>query len=312
MKTLKYLFLSLAALAAVGCDQDHDYYTPSPDDVDVVFFNIDKVVTEYPGDATGDQTITITATRLSATASATVAIESQLGEGADGRFDIPSSVTFAAGEYEQTIDITVKNVEDFDKGVTYQAKVGVAAKESNNIKVSGSTSVAITVSCALEWVPVYKLKDNSKLLSKELTEADYVLGADGNPVPMTGTFYYNSFFSGDDPGLTLERALGTNMFRINNIFYGIDFTFTIHPEEKVTFQGGQYAAIYCDGQQWIGYNHSSYGPVYCADDFYMWGPDDFADFPCFWDGDDTFAFHLAYFVDAGLFSYDSLELYVFD
>lgn len=308
MKTLKYLFLGLAALAAVGCEQEIDYYKPSPDDIDVIFFKSNEISTVYPGDATGDQVLAVKAQRVSAAAAATVAVSGECGEGADEFFAIPESLTFAEGEYETTFEVTIKGVENLQKGQTYDAKISIEAKSTDNIQASGYTSVALHVSSALEWVPVYKLKDKSKLLSGSLTDADYELGADGLPIQQTGTFYYNSFFMGDDPGLTLERALGTNMFRINHIFYDVDFVFTIVPGDKVVFDGEEYTAIYAD-EQYIGYDHPSYGPVYCADERCY---NDYKNNPCFWDGEDTFVFILGYFVSAGDFSYDQIEMFVLD
>ena len=311
---IKLLSAFVVMAAAIACDksQEGPIFDATNVDSTIAYFVAKTRTAEFAGDATGTQTIDVELHRHNGKGSVTVALDVKANADAANFFSVPASATFEDGACVTTIPVQLLNVENFEKGVNYSVVISVPEKTSETLDTQRNFSITVTASAALEWVPVYKLKDNSRLLAKDLTDADYVMGADGLPVPLTGTFYYNSFFTGDDPGLTMERALGTNMFRINDIFYGIDFTFTIHPEVTVTYQGGQYAAIYCDGQQWIGYDHPSYGPVYCADDLYMWGPADFADFPCFWDGDDTFAFHLAYFVSEGFFSYDSLELFVFE
>lgn len=151
MKTLKYLFLGLVALAATSCDQKLDTYTPSPDDVDKVFFQIGSVTTEFPGDATGDQTISVIACRVAATEAASIDITADYGEGADEFIDIPAQIYFEEGVYQKNFDITVHNVEDLAKGATYQAAISVAPATSESIKVSGYSKVTFTVSVALEY-----------------------------------------------------------------------------------------------------------------------------------------------------------------
>lgn len=105
-----------------------------------------------------------------------------------------------------------------------------------------------------------------------------------------GTYTYVQFFSGDDEGLTLYIDPNyENTYVISNWGYGVDF--------KFTWDGGENVLV---ADQWIGYNHSSYGPVYVDDMVDYTGSKDYG-VSTYADG--VFTFNVIYYVSAGNFGY---------
>lgn len=106
----------------------------------------------------------------------------------------------------------------------------------------------------------------------------------------TGTFTYTQYWEGDDPGLTISKAQGTNTYRISHWGGDVNFDFTWDPAtNKCTV-----------GEQFIGTQYSSYGDVFVSD-VPTYDPDESYDkYPCFYDpATKTFTFNLAYYVSAG-------------
>lgn len=103
-----------------------------------------------------------------------------------------------------------------------------------------------------------------------------------------GDYEYVQFFSGTDSGLTMFRDPNVEgLYVIPNWGYGVDFKFYWDGAEEVLVE-----------DQWVGYNHSSYGPVW-VDEFADYaGEGDLSTF-----ADDVFSFNVIYYVSAGNFGY---------
>ncbi len=317
MKKLnKILLFAGLVFAAVGCDKDqlNATYTGEGEDAQTAYFAQKSVSENFEATAAGDQTIYVKLLRQNAQGDLTVGLEL---DDPTNFYEIPASVSFKAGEYGVAIPVSIHNVEDLIPGVTYKAKIDVVNPDHEAVEGSAAiaakyASVTVSTSKILNWVPVYKLKDPTKLLSTSLTEADYVVGPDGAPLKQTGTYTYTFWWGGDDPGLTLERAEGTTIFRINNWGGGINLLFTVNPDKKVAVNGKEYASLSIT-EQYIGSDHSTYGEVYVSDLVsYSGKPEHFGAYPNYWDGGRTFVFNMLYYVGAGYFDMPTPEAFVLD
>lgn len=341
MKKINRILLFAGVLfAAVGCDKDqlNTTFSSEGEDAQSAYFAQKTVSESFDASTTGEQIINVDIYRQSAGDEISVGLDYKIAEGGEDLFSVPESVTFAAGEYHAVVPVTVLGVENFAKGVNYSLtlyvgdhhdfvdhevsealdyhKQGLPVKNQLKTRAvsiaSKYSSVTVTTTLVLNWQPAYILKDPTKLLSTDLTDADYVVGPDGKPMKQTGTYTYVFWWSGDDKGLTLERAEGTSVFRICDWGGGINLIFTVNPNKKVTVDGQEYYACSIS-EQYIGSDHSSYGEVYVADMLNYFGDDSaFEAYPCYWDGERTFIFNLMYYVGAGRFGYPSPEPFVLD
>lgn len=318
-KIVKMLAVAAGVLfAAVGCNQDQMNAVFDPAGAgelpNAAYFSTKSFSYEFSSEATGDQTLNLQLFRYITEGDATVQLSLLTTEASAPFYEIPQHVTFADGEAFADFAVTIHNVEKYAAATTYEARISVVYPEGFETKIEGGNYPAIVVSTTKEltWVPLYMLKDKSKLLSADdLTDDDYVLGPDGTPLQQTGTFTYNSLFEGDDPGLTVERVVGANVFRINHWGGDVDLVFSVNPEETVTYDGKEYMAVHVD-EQAVGMEYGSYGMIYFADEGAAYGAAYYDEFPCFWDGNDTFVFIFGYYVEAGDLSYDEVETFVLD
>lgn len=115
-----------------------------------------------------------------------------------------------------------------------------------------------------------------------------------------GTFTYKSFFANedgspyDDEGLVLSQSeQNANHYKISEVFYGVDFVFTVNEDGTITFD-----------DQYTGYTHSSYGDVMVAD-MHAISPEDFPTVGYF--KDNVFHFNTGYYVEEGFMAYDESD-----
>lgn len=140
MKKITNIALSMAlALGFGACTEDIDYTPGKPvaDDCILASFVTDDG-TQTIVSAADEKKVTITVMRENTTNEATVPLK-VLPQTADC-FEIPSSVTFAAGAATATFDITFDEVEEEEELYTY----GVALDESGVDSYSDSYLVSIT------------------------------------------------------------------------------------------------------------------------------------------------------------------------
>lgn len=194
-KIIESLFALGMLFATVGCDQDQIVakFDTSGEDAGTAYFVKNAVSENFEASATGTQTINLDLFRQDAAGELTVGLTAEMDEAAAKFFRIPESVTFADGDYRVIVPVSVLDVEKFDKGVTYAVSISVnnAGTENESSASIGSkyASVTLSASLTLNWVPCYVLKDFSKLLSTDLTDADYVVGPDGKPMLQGGVIY---------------------------------------------------------------------------------------------------------------------------
>lgn len=322
MKKLnKILLFAGLVFAAVGCDQDQlgATFTGEGEDAQTAYFAQKSVSETFETTAAGDQTVYVQLLRQNATGDLTVGLEATMNEATAAFYEIPASISFKAGEYGVSIPVSIHNVENYTPGVTYAAKIDVVNPDHEAVEgtVSIATkyaSVTVSTTKVLTWVPVYMLKDPTKLLSNSLTDADYVVGPDGAPLKQTGTYYYHGVLNQvgltADPGLTLERAEGTTIFRINHWANNVNLMFTVNPDQKIAVEGKEYMSCTFT-EQTTGVSTGSEDILIADAGTYLGNPAALSAYPCFWDGSRQFVFTLIYYDSEGPWSLDP-EYFVLD
>lgn len=301
---IRTLLAASLALTAIGCDQDQiaTKFDPSAEAANTAYFVQNAISQEFDATATGDQMIEVAIYRQNAQGDFSVQLTSTIPDDAAEFFDIPESVEFKNGQYSVMIPITVSNVENLTKGATYSVKIAVAnggSLEDSNLAIKSKyAETTVSTALALQWEPLYILSDPTKLLSTDLTEADYVKGADGKPIAQTADYSYNGYWVGDDNSVVIERAAGTTVFRMTNWGDGTyNVIFTINPDKKVTIEGKEYNVVTVSPQQVT--EDATYGQIYVSDlpscKISNFAGATYEDFPCYWNGERGFHFEFVYF-----------------
>lgn len=267
---IRTLLAASLALTAIGCDQDQiaTKFDPSAEAANTAYFVQKAILQEFDASSTGDQTIEVAIYRQNAQGDFTAELTPTIPEDAAEFFDIPKTAEFKNGQYSVMIPVTVHNVENLAKGATYSVKIAVAnggSLEDSNLAIKSKyAETTVSTALALQWEPLYILSDPTKLLSTDLTEADYVKGADGKPIAQTADYSYNGYWVGDDNSVVIERAAGTTVFRMTNWGEGTyNVIFTINPDKKVTIEGKEYNVVTVSPQQVA--DNANYGAVYVSD-----------------------------------------------
>lgn len=309
---VKSLLAAGVLFTTIGCEKDQTAtkFNPKEEDAASAYFVQKSVTEEFDASSTGDQVLYVDIYRQNAQGDLTVGLDQTLSGEAAEFFEIPENVTFKNGEYNVKIPVTIKGIENFSKGVNYSATISVgdhhdfvdaivqrttqplkkgAATRAANIAAK-YTSVNITTTLTLDWVPCYILKDPSRLLADDLTAEDYVLGPDGKPMIQTGTYTYTFWWNGYSDGVTLERAEGTTVFRMTKwgASEDVNIIFTINPTDKSIVLTNQY----------IGEDYSDGTPLMVSDVPSLMGQP-FDQYPSTWDGGRNFSFSLVYTVEDG-------------
>lgn len=325
-KIIKSLLAVGVLVASFGCEKDQTVtkFNPENGDPAAAYFAQKTLSEEFPASTTGDQTLLVDVYRHNAQGELTVGLDRSIPAESAPFYEIPSTITFPDGEYHVAIPVKIKGVDNFAKGSIYTATILVgddhaftelapatlkapkgdrksAATRSLDIAAE-YTSITLSTTITLEWEPAYILQDPSKLLSTDLTDADYVVGPDGKPMPQTADFIYNGLWSGDDNSVVIERAKGTTVFRMTNWGDGEhNVIFTVNPDKKITVDGKQYNTVTVTEQ--VVMIHDSYGDVFVSDiPSYTGGGQSYDAYPCYWDGDRGFHLELYYYVSAGAFN----------
>lgn len=308
-KILKSLWVASMFFAAVGCDKDQlgATFTGEGEDAQTAYFAQKTVSESFDANTTGDKVVYVNLLRQSAEGELTVELETTMDEATAQFYEIPESVSFADGEYGVTIPVSISSVENYAPGVTYAAVI--KAINPDHEEVDGMVSIAskygsvtVATTLALVWKPVYTLQDPTKLLSNDLTDADYVVGPNGTPLPQTGTYYYYGILTAagldEDPGLTLERAEGTSVFRINHWANDVNVIFSVNPDKKITIDGKEYMTLSVS-EQTTGVSSGSEDILFSDAANYTGNPAILNTYPCYWDGEREFAFTLVYYDSEG-------------
>lgn len=194
-------------------------------------------------------------------------------------FNVPESVTIPDGAHSVSLPVEV-NLASLMPGAEFSTELFIYDRQEdagNNgaFVTQFSEKIKLNVSFALEWEPFYR-ED-----------------ASGNKIQQTATFNYNAFYRGRNVGLLVEKAVGANIYRVNDWGGGVGFRFILNEDNSCVVP-----------EQSIGYFNSNYNQYVRVSDMavYTKNPAAYSSYPCTYDGESTFSFYLIYFVDEGYFA----------
>lgn len=313
-------------VAACSTDGTKDVFDPNTDvigsgsssaDGSGAFFKQQSISREFPMES-ADQLVDITVTRQSAKGEETVGLYYTVDKDALEFIEIPNSVTFADGEYETNAKVLVKNISSFTKGVTYTAVISLGDNQGfeevtfteekaklprhpkTRAAATGYTTVTLSFAMELIWQPMYILKDPSNLPASKyfsLTEDDFKHNdANGsapskdNRMVMTAE-YYSDGFEWLCPAAKVERADGTNVFRLVDFRLDedgdyVNIIWTLDEDEKNKVEGA-YLHAEIGMQPFLSEGGTL---AYYVSDASALGYSTVTDKPCIWDGQNTFYF----------------------
>lgn len=283
----KYLGVALLLLTgACSKSQDNAIYNPNKDDAKEIHFIQSSIEKEFPqGSETGTIDVEIARTGNKGTYKVFLA---QKDEDESLFFTAPVEVTIPDGKYSVTVPVEVL-LTDFTMGASYKTTLLISSREistgSNGAQISQySDKVTISASYELSWEPYMRLD------------------SEGKEIQQLATYHYSLYYNGKDSGLEVEKAIGANIFRVKDWASGVAFRFILNDDNTCTVPG-----------QSIGYFNSNYNEyVYVADMAeYTGNAAAYSQYPCTFDGVDTFSFYLIYYVSGGYFS-QGTETLVFE
>lgn len=276
----------MASLLLFGCDKEQTgaIYTPSQEDAKEIHFIQSSLSKEFPqGMETG--VIELELARPGDKGEFSVELENKGTNSAS--FTVPGTVTIPDGSYSVTVPVEV-NLGKLLAGSSLETTVLISGRQEESeggaYVTQFSDKIKLSVSYALEWEPYFRTDD------------------DGVEVRQTATYHYNAFYTGRDSGLEVEKAVGANIFKVNDWASGVSFKFILNEDNTCTVPA-----------QSIGYYNSNYQEYVKVADMaeYSGNKEMYASYPCTYDGDGTFSFYLIYYVSAGYFAQGS-ETLTFD
>jgi hypothetical protein len=230
-----YQLAGMALLVALSACSSSDDWTPGEESVCVnqLYFTSDAPATTMlsPGETTS---YTLQLTREYADSEITVPL-TKSGNGSN-LFEVPESVTFAAGEETVSVPVSFNGAEDL---ATYSCVVSVPDGAYNSPYTSLTSSLTISLTVA-EWVKLH----------------DVSIDDDQGYIPTHAGVLYN--------------LGGTNRYKLENFMKGYDFYFTLSENANsygtydITPEGGSmYGTLYWyfGSDTW----NSSF-PLYLPDD----------------------------------------------
>lgn len=283
-------------LLTASCSQDHTstIFDPSGESASAIYFVSEGFAMEYEATATTDE-VMVDVYRANATGDVEIPLDVVYSTGAEAFVTAPTVASFKDGDFKTTLAIQFSNISNFVRGVTYTVTFSEGAPSTESIKKLGqktkslATDVsykfpALTVSASLklEWEPVYILKDWNNLFvdPATLTDDAYALDAAGKKQIQGGVYTYTSFFTGTDDAVELQRAKGTNVFRMINWGGGVAPVMNMDLTNTYTDENGVAHPTFTIPHTFIGYVHSQYGNVYFSD-VMTYNPALYANYECF-------------------------------
>lgn len=280
--TMKHInifsFILATSLFTAGCskEQEGSIYRPGTDDAKEIHFIQSSLTKEFPqGSKSG--TLEIEIARPDNKGELSVSLRKR-GED-EGAFSIPETVTLPDGSYAVSIPVEV-DLSELLAGSSLSATILISDRQEETGTGSAyvtqfSDKINLSVSFALDWEP-YLRTDES-----------------GNKVQQTATYTYNAFYTGHASGLKVEKAIGANIFKVNDWASGVSFKFILNEDNTCTVPA-----------QSIGYYNSNYNEYVKVSDMaeYTGNKSAYSSYPCTYDGKGNFSFYLIYFVSSGYFA----------
>lgn len=320
---IKSLLIAGVLFATIGCSKDQtvNKYDPSSEDAMTAYFAQKGVSDEFSTEMTGDQKMYVEVYRQNNQGELTVGIDYSLPGDSRGFFSFPKDVTFKDGDFKTTMEVIVHDVETLAKGATYNATATIGSHhefedvvlpmpdkmqraKSRSVSIAEKyKSVTVSIALALDWQPAYILKDPTKLLEQKpagTEDAEWYKMQDGKPMPLTATWQDAWGMASNTEDLAIQRATGTNVFRVVNFGEGgvnIIFMVDANVENKVTYDGEKYYRSILT-PQFAGVLYQGADDIYISDFPSYTGSLTYDQAPCIWDGKNTFRFTLYWYVPA--------------
>lgn len=265
----------LCALAACTKGEGTLYKEKSDDGKEIHF--LQKAVTKEFSQGLSEGTILVDIARPGKTG--TYAVWLNLIGDDKSHFTVPGKVEIKDGEYSTPVAIKV-DLASLMVGSDFKSTLYIYDREAPlGVDATWDTQFAdkmdIKVSFALEWEEYNRIN------------------ADGEEVRQTATYHYNAFYNGNDGGLTVDKAVGANIFRVNDWASGVSFRFILNEDNTCVVPA-----------QSIGFFNSNYNEYVQVSDMavYTGNKNAYATYPCTYDGKGKFTFNLIYFVTDGYFA----------
>lgn len=308
MKLRKILFsalcLATAAISFSSCSSDDDYTATKMPTTAQAYFSNEKSYDFLL--AENQNQVTVEVMRVKTEGPITVNLE--VSDTTSTKiFNVPTSVTFADGENTAIVPITF----DFNNLVADNS-YALDLKLTSETSAYGNEATKVVVKYApwSGWQPYgWQWPSGMKDFAQwEAAYSNFAAGGYSNyGLIVKGelpTYTYTQYMSGTytQPVFYRESMLNPSLAQIMlyDWFYGVNLVIDWDKTNN----------ILSVGQQWTGYNHSTYGQVFTGDSYTYWhdlrGDADVthADFPCYWDKEKgRFVLDMAYFVSAGYFGY---------
>lgn len=308
MKLRKILFsalcLATAAISFSSCSSDDDYTATKMPTTAQAYFSNEKSYDFLL--AENQNQVTVEVMRVKTEGPITVNLE--VSDTTSTKiFNVPTSVTFADGENTAIVPITF----DFNNLVADNS-YALDLKLTSETSAYGNEATKVVVKYApwSGWQPYgWQWPSGMKDFAQwEAAYSNFAAGGYSNyGLIVKGelpTYTYTQYMSGTytQPVFYRESMLNPSLAQLMlyDWFYGVNLVIDWDKTNN----------ILSVGQQWTGYNHSTYGQVFTGDSYTYWhdlrGDADVthADFPCYWDKEKgRFVLDMAYFVSAGYFGY---------
>lgn len=287
MKNISNYLVAACLLFGASCSQTQEgsYYVPNKDDSKEIHFIQSSVEKEF---AQGSETgiIDVEIARTGDKGSYKVFLAKK---GSDEKlFTVPAEVTIPDGKHSVTVPVEV-NLRGGSAGSNFKTTLYISDREvatgDNAAQISQyADKMNLSASFELEWETLYRTD------------------LSGEKVPQLATYHYALYYSGRDTGLEVEKAIGARIYRVKDWASGVAFKFIVHDDNTCTVPA-----------QSIGYFHTTYNEyVYVADMAVYLGDDAaYAQYPCTYDGKNTYTFTLIYYISAGTFA-QGVERLVFE
>lgn len=251
MKINKYfLYMAIGAAAAgfTSCGDDYEDYqwAPVPDGQEVYFANNQTTEYSIPVDET---TFIVPVRRIDTSAASTVSISAVAATDKTdlSMFDIPTSVSFAAGS--DVANITI-GYDAEAIGPNNPQSITLCIADETEVTPYGLSSVTIVASVPESWTYIG-----------------------------TGTYTYYNYYSGDDPGLKFYKS-NANRYKIENWGGGVDFFFSEEADGTISVQdiftginNSTYGKVYvcerADRFKFDGHSYQKNGIYYFATGYYV-------------------------------------------
>lgn len=277
-RTIVLSSLALAALCSCSQEQLGVIASSNSDDNREIHFIQSSMAKEFPRD-TKEGVIAVTLARQGNKGTYRVVLQKQ-GKDAD-MFSLRDTVVIPDGQYSVDVPVRV-DLSSVVLGSTIDVNLAIVGRDAELGKDPAYISqysdfLKLSASFALEWEPYMRKTEG------------------GEEIQQLATYYFGGYlYDGVQTEIPVEVATGTdNIFRLVDWAAGANFMFKVDWKSKTVVVPGQSTGYYLDSE-------GQY--VYVADlAQYVGNESMYNNYPCTWDGAQTFTVNVIYYVETGYF-----------